>query len=94
MKNFLIISQLIYLLCMVPWLVVWGLSFMGFDNGVSLVNVSIVLAIGVYPIAVIICSIIAWLLRSRRKRTAIIVNLVPCLWVIGLGIPLLILNLS
>jgi hypothetical protein len=93
MKKFLIITQILYLLCTFPWLLIWGLSFMTFDNGFSLGNVSFVLAIGLYPVAVIICSIFAWILHMRKKRVAIIVNLVPMLWVIFLGIPLVIINI-
>lgn len=94
MKTFLVISQIVYALCILPWLLVFGLSFMGFDQGISLVNVAIVLAIGVYPVVVIICAIAAWLMRVRNKRVAIIVNLVPMLWVAGGGVPLLFLNFS
>ncbi|WP_445491727.1 hypothetical protein [Niallia sp. 03133] len=94
MLKFLVISQIFYLICIVPWLVIFGLSFMSFDGGVNFFNVAFVIGIGLYPIAVILCSIFAWFLRERSKRVAIILNLVPMLWVAGLGIPLLFLNFS
>ncbi|MFD2446952.1 hypothetical protein ACFSO7_23725 [Bacillus sp. CGMCC 1.16607] len=93
MKKFLVISQILYLICTLPWLIIWGLSFMSFDNGIGLGNVTFVLSIGLYPIAVIICSIIAWILHVRKRRVAIIVNLIPMLWIILLGVPLIIINL-
>ncbi|HYK74242.1 MAG TPA: hypothetical protein VEV44_14195 [Pseudoneobacillus sp.] len=86
MKTFLIISQLVYLLCIIPWLPIWGLSFMSFDNGIALGNVTFVSAIGLYPIAVIICSIFAWLLRIRKMGIAIILNLIPMLWIVSIGL--------
>jgi hypothetical protein len=92
MKKFLIISQILYLLCTFPWLLIFGLSFMSFDNGFALANVSFVLSIGLYPIAVIICSIMAWILHVRKRRVAIIVNLLPMLWIVFLGLPLIIIN--
>ncbi|WP_342542567.1 hypothetical protein MHH33_17835 [Paenisporosarcina sp. FSL H8-0542] len=94
MKGFLIGSQIFYVLCLIPWFVIWGLSFMSFDNGFSVWNVSFVLAIGFYPIAVILCSIFSWILHIQRKRTAIIINLIPMLWVAGLGVLLLMVNFS
>ncbi|WP_102273449.1 hypothetical protein [Cytobacillus massiliigabonensis] len=85
MKIYLILSQILYLLCTLPWLLIWGMSFMSFDSGFGLGNVSFVLGIGLYPVAVLICSIIAWILHVRRRRVAIIVNLVPMLWIVILG---------
>ncbi|MDP4171200.1 MAG: hypothetical protein Q8906_11370 [Bacillota bacterium] len=89
MKKFLIISQAFYLLCTVPWLAIWGLSFMSFDNGVALGNSLFVTTIGLYPIAVIISAIFAWRLRLRNKRAATLINLVPMLWIAGIALLLL-----
>lgn len=83
MKAYLIISQLIYLISLIPWFVILGLSFMSFDSGINLYNVSFVSLICVYPAAVIICSITAWLFRVTKKRLAIILNLLPLLWIFG-----------
>lgn len=83
MKPYLIIIQILYVLSLLPWFVIWGLSFMSFDSGVNLSNVSFVLVISLYPIAVIICSILAWFFRVKKKRLAIIMNAVPLLWIIG-----------
>jgi hypothetical protein len=83
MKPYLIISQVLYLLSLIPWFVIWGLSFMSFDSGINLSNVSFVLAISSYPFAVIICSILAWFFIVKKKRFAIIINLIPMLWIIG-----------
>lgn len=94
MKKFLIISQIFYLICIVPWLPIFLLSFMSFDAGFTLYNVAFVSVIGFYPIAVIICSIIAWFLRLRKKNVAIIINLVPMLWILLIGLPILYINIS
>ncbi|WP_257967986.1 hypothetical protein [Peribacillus deserti] len=59
---------------------------MSFDNGVYIGNSAFVLAIGAYPLAVVICSILAWWLRGRSKRKAAIVNLIPMLWIVAYGL--------
>jgi peptidoglycan/LPS O-acetylase OafA/YrhL len=92
MKTFLVISQTIFAFCLIPWLMVWGMSFMVFDAGVHFWNSFFFITISVFPIAVVGCSILAWLLRMRRRRIAIIVNLIPILWIGGLGLFLLISN--
>lgn len=92
MKKYLILTQALYALFAVPWLGVWGLSFMGFDAGFSWPAVAIVLAIGLYPVASLISCILAWVLRKRKPRAAVWLNLVPMLWVLGIGVPVLIIN--
>lgn len=83
MKPYLIVSQVLYILSFVPWFVIWGLSFMSFDSGVNLYNVSFVLVITLYPVAVVTGSISAWILRVKKKRLAIIMNLIPMIWIIA-----------
>ena len=85
MKLFLVLSLLFYLTSLVFWLPIWGLSFMAFDQGIALWNSLFVLTIGAYPLAVIICSILAWVYHNKKRRKAVIVNLIPMLWVIGVG---------
>ncbi|EAR67903.1 hypothetical protein B14911_14102 [Bacillus sp. NRRL B-14911] len=91
MKIFLIISQLIYVICLIPWFPIWGLSFMSFDSGIALGNSAFVIGIGLYPVAVIVCSILGWVLRGRNKRLAIIFNSVPMIWIIGFGLLMIII---
>jgi hypothetical protein len=83
MRLFLIISQILYILSFIPWFVIWTMSFMSFDSGVSLSNVVFVLVITLYPISVITCSILSWLFRVKRKRLSLIIDLIPMLWVIS-----------
>jgi hypothetical protein len=85
MKPYLIISQTLYVLSLIPWFVIWGLSFMSFDSGVNLANGSFVLAISIFPVAVIVSSILAWVFRVKKQRFAIMINLVPMLWIIAFG---------
>lgn len=93
LKTFLAVSQSLYALCLLPWLLVWGLSFMSFDQGFAWTSFALVAGIGIYPIAVVLCSIFAWILRKRRKRLATLLNLIPMVWILCLGIPLVIINL-
>lgn len=83
MKWYLIISQAFYLLSFVPWFVIWGLSFMSFDSGVNPYNSMFVLVITLYPFAVIIGSLSAWIFRVKKKRLAIMMNLIPMIWIIA-----------
>ncbi|KAB7668424.1 hypothetical protein [Bacillus sp. B1-b2] len=68
MIIFLIISEVIYVASLLPWLIVFGLSFMSFDNGVGFTNIAFVGGIGLYPVAVLICSILGWVYRLRKTR--------------------------
>lgn len=83
MKLYLIISQILYVLLLGPWYVIWGLSFMSFDSGLNAANVSFILVISMYPVTVIIGSILAWFFRKKKKRFAILINLLPTLWIIA-----------
>jgi hypothetical protein len=94
LKTYLVITQIVYLLFMIPWLFAWGISFMSFDQGFHWSNVAFVAGIGIYPIAAIVCSIFAWRFRKRSQRAAIILNLMPMIWILGLGIPIFFLNFS
>lgn len=93
MKKFLVISQFFYLLFLIPWLLIFGLSFMSFDGGVNAFNSAFVLGIGLYPVAFLICSIFAWVLHRRKQRVAIILNCIPLIWVVGVGGPVLFINI-
>ncbi|QSO51896.1 hypothetical protein JZ785_24525 [Alicyclobacillus curvatus] len=84
MRVFLIVFQVIYVLALIPWLLVTAMSPMLFDAGVTAVGISVIVILLSYPIAVLICSIIAWRLRRRRKLVSVLVNLIPLLWVIAI----------
>ncbi|RDI40956.1 hypothetical protein [Falsibacillus pallidus] len=85
MKLFLVITQVLYLIFIVLWLPIWGLSFMSFDNGIALWNSLFVFVIGIYPLVVITCSIAAWLqYRKSKNRRAVIIDVIPLLWILGL----------
>jgi hypothetical protein len=57
---------------------------MSFDSGVNRYNVSFVLSISLYPFAVIVCSILSWYFRVKKKRFAMIINIIPMLWIVVL----------
>lgn len=85
MKKYLVISQIIYVLALIPWLFTFGVSFFAFDSGFSVGSVLFVVVIGVYPIFMITSSIVAWCIHKRYKRAAIITNCVPMLWIGSIG---------
>ncbi len=85
MKVYLIIIQGFYLLTLLPWFFIWGLSFMVFDNGISFWGISIMIVVSLYPVAVAICSILSWLLKEKVKSLNIfLISAIPLLWVTSL----------
>ncbi len=85
-KPFLIITQVLYVLSLLPWFVIWGMSFMSFDAGIGLYNSLFVITITLYPVAVIVGSILSWVFHRKRKNLAVIFNLVPLVWVIAFAV--------
>lgn len=84
MRLFLIISQIFYVLLGVLWFVFWAMSVMMFDAGVTTSAAIIFGILSLYPVAVIVCGVLAWLFyRKKRRRAALYVNLVPMLWVVA-----------
>ena len=86
MRPYLIVSQAIYLLALIPWLFVIIMSPMAFDAGFSTWNLSLVAILIAYPIAVIVCSLVAWILHRKHARTSAYLNLIPALWFIGAAV--------
>lgn len=85
MKLFLIISQVVYGLFLTLWFSFWALSAMLFDKGASATAISLFSIITAYPVAAVACAIIAWILyRKKKRKGALVVNLVPSLWVISI----------
>lgn len=82
-KPFLVIIQILYVLSLLPWFVIWGLSFMSFDAGIGFYNALFVLVITIYPIVVVVSSIFAWVFRKKRRRLSIILSVLPSVWVIS-----------
>lgn len=83
MRLFLIIIQSFYAVMLLPWFLIWGLSFMVFDSGISLWGIGIMIAVTLYPIAVVVCSILSWVKRKKIKPVYItVINLVPAIWII------------
>jgi hypothetical protein len=64
----MILSQLLALGSLVPWLLMAGLSVMAFDQGSSPEAWAFVIAVWSYPILPIILVIAAWIAFSRRKN--------------------------
>ncbi|WP_391560828.1 hypothetical protein [Robertmurraya sp.] len=89
MKPFLIITQILYVLSLLPWFVIWGMSFMSFDAGIGFYNSLFVLIITLYPVAVIVSSILSWVFHRKRKKLSVILNLIPMVWVIAFAVLML-----
>lgn len=81
MKPYFIISQALYVLCLFPWFLMWGLSITDLDSIENLSEAMFVIAITFFPIAVISCSILAWKFKIKKKLFAALINLVPLLWI-------------
>ncbi|MCM3746959.1 glycoside hydrolase family 31 protein [Paenibacillus pasadenensis] len=79
-KAWLVILQVIGAVCLVPWLVVIGLSFMAFDSGFSWFAVMLVAVIGSYPVVWLGGVISSWLLYKRQPKLALTLSGMPLLW--------------
>jgi hypothetical protein len=76
----LVISQVVGLLSLVPWLAVAGISIMAFDSGYSTGAELFVGAVWCYPLLPIIAAIVAWVLHARKRdRAALVVTSLPLL---------------
>lgn len=74
----LILSQLVFLVLLIPWLFISMMSIMAFDAGVSVQAVLFVGSIWSYPIWPILFSILAWVAYARqRNRAAVIWTSIP-----------------
>ena len=79
----MIISQLIELLSLAPWLMVAGLSVMAFDSGETPLAWLLVGTVWGYPLLPLVCSILAWILyASKRRQAAVVVTSLPILIVL------------
>ncbi len=94
----LIGSQLIYVVSLIGWLFVLGMSAMGFDDPKAMNSVMLWLILAyilVYPAAVLISAVAAWIKFARgRLKAALIWNAVPLLWLVPLLVLLFIVFLS
>lgn len=91
-RIFLISTQVFYALCLFPWYFAFAISLWALDGGLNFSNGLFFVVTILYPVAVIFCSIFAWVCRIKKKRLAIILNCIPLLWIIGYPVLLLVLN--
>ncbi|MBB3113908.1 hypothetical protein FHS18_006023 [Paenibacillus phyllosphaerae] len=93
--TLLIISQLIFVLLIIVWMVVAGLSIMMFDSPEAATHVPtwlFFLYIASYPIGVIAGIITGWVLFAKKRyKAALIWNSLPLLWIVPITILLLVL---
>ena len=64
----MIVSQILAALSLVPWLLMAGLSVMAFDSGVTTEAWTFVLLVWAYPILPLILVIAAWIAFAKRKN--------------------------
>ncbi len=78
----LVLSQLLGLAALVPWLGVAGLSLMAFDSGPELKAGPWLLLLGIwlYPLLLLVGSALAWLaFRKGRRVLALVTTSIPLL---------------
>jgi uncharacterized membrane protein len=86
MKPFLIVSQAIYAICLLPWFFVWTMSVMAFDQGFHVWNTLYFAFVTVFPVVALVSSILAWVFLKRKPRAAATVNCLPLVWIVAFGI--------
>ena len=81
-RNFIIILQVLYVFCLLPWAFLAGFSVMAFDTPGPLAYGYVGL-LAIYPIVLIVAAIIAWVLYARKRtKPAFWVNLIPLPWLL------------
>lgn len=69
----MIVSQILTALSLIPWLLMAGLSVMAFDSGVTAEAWTVVIIAWSYPIIPLILVIAAWIAYTRRKNAVAVV---------------------
>ncbi|SOC43275.1 hypothetical protein [Ureibacillus acetophenoni] len=82
MKLYLIATQSIYFVSLIPWLFFWVLAFILIMHDPTSQNTLYFMIITLYPVAVIICTIIAWYFHINKRSISIAINLIPAIWLI------------
>ncbi|MBP2001386.1 small-conductance mechanosensitive channel [Paenibacillus shirakamiensis] len=79
MKAYLITNQIVYLCTMPVWLYLLVITTMLFDNGDSLWAETMMTLVSLYPVVVILCSILSWIVfkKKLRARAPVILSVVP-----------------
>jgi hypothetical protein len=76
--TWLIITQVLAILSLFPWLIMAGLSLLAFDSGYGPSAMLFVAVIWLYPFLPIGCAIRAWwLYRHGKLRGALITTSIP-----------------
>lgn len=83
----LLVSQFIFVLLVVPWVVVALTSFIAFDSPDSVIDTwpyAIVVFYWAYPIALLVSLIVSWALYHKgRFRGALWWGFIPVLWLLA-----------
>ncbi|HWL24156.1 MAG TPA: hypothetical protein VNR38_10480 [Ureibacillus sp.] len=83
MKLYLIATQMIYYVTFMFWIVFWGMALTAVLQVSSLQHILFFALTTIYPIAVIVCTIIAWYYHQTNKGLSVSINLIPAIWLIG-----------
>lgn len=91
----LIVSQVLAALSLLPWLLIAGLSVMAFDAGFTTEAALFVGAIWAYPLLPLACSIVAWVFYMKhRMRGAVIATSIPMVIVLPLMLYMLYISVG
>ncbi|MNG20707.1 hypothetical protein D3C84_1049850 [compost metagenome] len=84
----IIISQVIYVLLLLVWLFIAGMSVMLFDDPQAANDVTtwlIFTFILLYPVGVLVSIVVGWVVFARGKyKRMLIWNAIPLIWIIPL----------
>ena len=79
----MILTQLLGLLSLIPWFFAAVASVMSYDKGVTFAANLLAAAVWSYPLLPVGCSILAWILYAlKRRRAAVVVTTLPVLLVL------------
>ncbi len=82
MKLYLIATQVVYYVALLPWIFFWVMAFIMIMHAPTSQNTILFTLTTLYPIAVIVCTIIAWYFHMNKRSVSIAINFIPAIWLI------------
>ncbi|MCX6552522.1 MAG: hypothetical protein NTY02_16215 [Acidobacteria bacterium] len=80
-RTWLIATQVLYGVSLLPWVALAAMAFMAFDAGPSTTAWLIAGTVWAYPLAPLFCSVAAWILyRKGRTTGAVVATLLPLVY--------------
>nr|WP_106782511.1 hypothetical protein [Lysinibacillus timonensis] len=82
MRLYLIATQIVYFVTLIPWLILWAMAFIVISHASDMENAMLFSFLSIYPVVVIASSIIAWYFHSNKPFISLVLGLIPSIWIV------------